>query len=46
MDNLYSLNELKKIGEFCKKNNLLFHMDGARFANALVYLNKKPSEIS
>ena len=42
----YSLNELKRIGEFCKKNNLLFHMDGARFANALVYLNKTPSEIS
>ncbi len=42
----YSLNELKKIGSFCKKNNLFFHMDGARFTNALVYLNKKPSEMT
>ena len=42
----YSWNELKKIGDFCKKNNLLFHMDGARFSNALVYLDKNPAEIS
>ena len=42
----YSLDELRKIGDFCRKNNLLFHMDGARFTNALIYLNKKPSEMS
>ena len=42
----YSYNELREIGEICKKNKLYFHMDGARFANALVYLKKKPAEIT
>ena len=42
----YSYNELKEIGKLCKSNKLFFHMDGARFANALVYLKKKPAEIT
>ena len=42
----YSLDELKKIGDLCKNKKLYFHMDGARFSNALVYLKKKPAEIT
>ncbi len=33
---LYSLQELREIRSFCDKHNLLLHVDGARFANALV----------
>lgn len=32
---VYSLSELKEICAFAKKNNLLIHMDGARFCNAV-----------
>lgn len=32
---IYSKNELKQLSEFCKKNNLLFYMDGARLGSAL-----------
>ncbi len=42
----YSFSELKKIGEICKENQFYFHMDGARFANAVIHLKKKPSEIT
>ena len=42
----YSFEELKDIGDICADNNIFFHMDGARFANALIYLNKSPSEMS
>lgn len=43
---LYSLNEIQKIGSFCRQHNLGFHMDGARFANALVELNCTPAEMT
>jgi threonine aldolase len=43
---VYSLNELNEICQIAKKNNLAVHMDGARFANALIHLNCKPSEIT
>ncbi len=36
---LYTLDELKKIGQFAKKHKLLFHIDGARLANAAASLN-------
>jgi threonine aldolase len=32
---VYSLEELKNIFDFCKKNSLLIHIDGARIANAV-----------
>lgn len=35
---IYSLEEIKKIGEFAKENNMIFHMDGARISNAAVSL--------
>ena len=32
----YTLDEIDAISKICKKNNMYLHMDGARFANALV----------
>ena len=43
---LYSVDELNAIGKLAKKLDLHFHMDGARFANALVSLDVSPKEIS
>src|SRR5262245_20725893 len=40
---LYRLGELKAIGEVARENRLKFHMDGARFANALVALECSPA---
>jgi threonine aldolase len=40
----YSISEIQEIGEICKKHNLKLHMDGARFANALVTLDCTPAE--
>ena len=42
----YSIKSLREIGEVCKKYNIFFHMDGARFSNALSHLNVKPSEMT
>ena len=42
----YSIENLRKIGDICKKNNLFFHMDGARFSNAICNLKVKPSEMT
>ena len=42
----YSIESLKKIGDICKKNKLFFHMDGARFSNALCSLKAKPDEMT
>jgi threonine aldolase len=43
---VYTPSELQEIKSVAKKHKLLLHMDGARFANALVTLNAKPKEIS
>ncbi len=43
---VYSPAELHAIHAAAKKYNLRIHMDGARFANALVSLKAKPKEIS
>ena len=32
----YTLDEIDAISKICKKNNMYLHMDGARFANAIV----------
>jgi len=32
---IYDFNDIKSISEICKKNNLKFHLDGARVFNAL-----------
>lgn len=42
---VYTLAELRAITEFAKEHNLLVHMDGARFANAVVALGVDASEL-
>src|ERR1700675_611237 len=41
---VYTLSELAAISAVAKKHRLPVHMDGARFANALVHLNCSPAE--
>ncbi len=43
---VYSVSELQAIGEQCRSLGLKWHMDGARFANALVSLGVTPKEIT
>ena len=43
---VYSLEELRIIGETCRSLGLTLHMDGARFANAVVSLGAKPKEVT
>jgi threonine aldolase len=39
MGTVYRISEIKELSRFAHANNLLLHMDGARIANAAVYLN-------
>lgn len=39
MGTVYSVDEIKAIAGFAHENGMLLHMDGARIANAAVYLN-------
>ena len=43
---VYQLDEIKKISDVTHKHNLNLHMDGARFANALVSLDCSPAEMT
>ncbi|MGZ8239316.1 MAG: threonine aldolase family protein [Methylobacter sp.] len=43
---LYQLDEIQAISEIAKHKGLPLHMDGARFANALVALNLTPAEMT
>ena len=43
---IYQPDELKAIGEVCKRHGLALHMDGARFGYALASLGLKPRQIS
>jgi len=43
---LYTPAELRAIGAMAKKHQLRFHMDGARFANAVAALGVAPREIT
>ena len=43
---VYQLDEIKKISEIAHKHNLNMHMDGARFANALISLNTTPAKMT
>ena len=38
----WDINNIKDIKEICKKNNLGFHLDGARIWNALIEKNQNP----
>ena len=43
---VYQLEEIKKISDIAHNHNLNMHMDGARFANALVSLDVTPAEMT
>ena len=43
---VYTLDELRAIGAVCRDAGLPLHMDGARFANALVSLDYSPAEMT
>jgi threonine aldolase len=43
---VYSLQHLGEISAVCRRHGLRMHMDGARFANALVHLGCQPAEMS
>ena len=43
---LYELTEIAAISTLCRENGLPLHMDGARFANALVSLGCSPADMT
>jgi threonine aldolase len=43
---VYTLDEIGAIGEICRNAHLALHMDGARFANAVVTLGCSPAEMT
>lgn len=43
---VYTLDEIAALSKIAKKHKITFHMDGARFANALVALNCTPAEMT
>ena len=43
---VYSCEEISRISNVAKTNNLPLHLDGARFANALVHLDVSPAEMT
>jgi threonine aldolase len=43
---VYTPDELMKIGEMARKHHLKYHMDGARFANAIAFLNIAPKAVT
>ncbi len=44
--NIYEIDEIQAIGQRCRKAGIRMHMDGARFANALVSLDCTPAEMT
>ncbi len=43
---LYTVNEIAAVADVCRSHKLKLHMDGARFANAVVALGCTPAEMS
>jgi threonine aldolase len=43
---VYSLDEIRGLAAICRARGLALHMDGARFANALVALGCSPAEMT
>ena len=43
---VYTPDEVAALGELCRSRGLGFHMDGARFANAVARLGCSPSDLS
>ena len=42
----YTLGELATLSEFCRANDLLLYLDGARLANAAAHLGCQPAEMA
>jgi len=42
----YTLDELRRLGEFCRAEGLYLYMDGARLANAAAYLNCELADLA
>jgi threonine aldolase len=43
---VYSLEDIEAISRICRAEGMRLHMDGARFANALVALDRTPAEMT
>ena len=43
---LYTVSEIAAVADICRSNKLKLHMDGARFANAVVALGCTPAEMT
>ena len=43
---VYSIEQMKEIGKFCRAQNLIYHLDGARIFNALAVLKKSPIDLA
>jgi threonine aldolase len=43
---VYTIDEIREISAYAKKREMLLHMDGARFANAVAALGCAPKEIT
>jgi threonine aldolase len=43
---VYSADETAALGELCREKGLGFHLDGARFANAVASLGRSPADLS
>jgi len=43
---VYGLDEIGALGAVCRNHGMAFHMDGARFVNALVALGCSPAEMT
>lgn len=43
---VYSADEVVALGALCQERGMRFHMDGARFANAVAGLNVSPADIT
>jgi threonine aldolase len=46
MGTVYSVSELRELGDLCSRLGLKMHMDGARLANAIASLDVAPKEIT
>jgi threonine aldolase len=43
---VYSPDEVRALGETARRHDLVLHMDGARFANAVAFLGCRPADLS
>ncbi len=43
---VYSVDQVAELGQACRRQGVHFHMDGARFANALGHLGCSPAELT